>query len=163
MNDLECKYSLVLVFVTIFFSNTSIACSCLYAGKFSDYVAGDKGVVRATNMKYGPKLSHGGTLYESMFVEVTDVIKGEYNSKELTLLGDPGHLCRDYVNSMRFKIGSEHLISISSEEAIQPLGGCGESSVVIKDGKVEGVERKDNKNNKYSIDLNDLIKLLKDQ
>ncbi len=165
MNKLKLKYSLAFVFITVFFSipSPSFACSCDYVGKFSEYTLGDKGIVRATVKEYGPKLPHGETLYESMTVEITDVIKGKYNNKKLTLLGDPGHLCRDYVDSTRFKVGTEHLISISSEKTTQPLGGCGESSVAIKDDQIVGVEWKDNKRNNYSMNLREFVKLLTEQ
>ncbi len=150
----------MLVLLALTFSSPSFACSCSYAGNFKQYTAGDSGVVRATVIEYGPRLSHGQTLYESMRIEVTEVVKGEYNNKHLTLLGDPGHLCRDYIDSKRFGIGSEHLISISSEDTTQPLGGCGESSVAIKDGQVVGVELKNNQLIDYSMSLEEYIKLL---
>ena len=154
-----------LIFVStivafVFSSQTTFACSCMYAGKFIEYTS-NGGIVRANVKELGSKLSHGDTLYESMTVEVSEVIKGQYNKKEITFLGDPGHLCRAYVDSERFKIGSEHLISISNNDPIQPLGGCGESAVVIKDGKVQGVEIIDKRYESYSIDLKDYLKMLK--
>lgn len=138
-----------------------MACSCLYQGEFKEYATKRDGVIRARIMSYGSKLSHGETLYESMIVEVTDVIKGNYSKSSLTFLGDPGHLCRAYVNSKRFTLGSEHLFSIvSSEKDSQPLGGCGESSVAIKGESVEGYKQTKDGYKAYSLKIVDIIKFL---
>lgn len=134
----------------------------MYAGKFSEYTSHeDIGIVRAKVKSYGSQLSFGSTLYESMAVEALEVIKGKYSHRDLYLLGDPGNLCRDYVDSKRFPIGSEHLISISNEKLVQPLGGCGESSVIIQDGRVNGVVMENDKYIQYSTDLDDFLEEIK--
>jgi hypothetical protein len=132
-------------------------------GKFSEYTSGGNGVIRARVKSYGPRLPHGNTLYESMVVEVTEVTKGKYTGQELTFLGDPGHLCRAYIDSEKFEVGSEHFISISNEESIQALGGCGESSVIIKGDFIEGYEITDGGYEPYTLKVRDLLKLLKAQ
>ena len=157
------NYTFLIMVISALFSAPSFSCSCSYAGNFVEYTLGKKGVVKATIKEFGQKLPHGKTLYESMTVEITEIIKGNYKGKQLTLLGDPGDLCRDYVDSRRFKIGSQHLILLSNENSSQPLDGCGESSVVIRNGKVEGVEWKDKKKIKYTIELNTFIKKITDQ
>jgi len=102
----------IIVCITLswvtFYTSVATACSCRYAGEFKEYTSKRGGVIRGKIISYGPKLSHGKTLYESMVVEIIDVIKGNYSKKSLTLLGDPGHLCRAYVNSERFAIGTEY-------------------------------------------------------
>lgn len=138
------------------------ACSCLYMGKFIDYTGG-RGIIKARVKQYGAKLSHSETLYEHMTVEVMDVIDGKYKRNEIIFLGDPGNLCRAYVDSDRFPIGSKHLISISSSKHIQALGGCGESAVAINDGKVWGGEIVNGKYEKYSIELDEYLELLRVQ
>jgi len=154
------KFSAVLLFIVLCFPSLSMACSCAYAGKFIEYTSGGNGVIRAKIKGYGSRLSHGETLYESMIVEVTEVIKGNYTGRELTFLGDPGHLCRAYVNSERFEVGSEHFISIFNDKSTQPLGGCGESSVIIKG---DMIELTNNGYRLYTLKVPDLIKLLNDQ
>jgi len=158
-------FTRVVIFISAFFTfmltfQVAYACSCVYAGKFIDYTS-NSGVIRATIKQLGPKLSHGNTLYESMTVEVNEVVKGEYDKRDIIFLGDPGHLCRAYVNSERFKIGSEHLIAISSKKEIQPLGGCGESAVAINDGKISGRELIGNQYKRYSFDLHEYLEMLK--
>jgi hypothetical protein len=129
-------------------------------GKFSEYTSDGYGVIRARIKSYGPRLTHGTTLYESMLVEVNEVVKGKYTGQEIVFLGDPGHLCRAYIDSEKFVVGSEHFISIASEESVQALGGCGESSVVIKGDFVEGVELTDSGFEAYTLKIRDLLKLL---
>jgi hypothetical protein len=138
-----------------------MACSCPYAGKFIEYISGGKGVIRATVKSYGPRLTHGDTLYESMVVEVTAVIKGQYSGQELTFLGDPGNLCRAYVNAEKFVVGSEHFFSIANEKSTQPLGGCGESSVIIKGDYIEGKELIENSYQPYTMKIVNLITIIK--
>ncbi len=138
-----------------------MACSCAYMGKFIEYTSGGNGVIHARIISYGPGLTHGNTLYENMVVEVIEVIKGKYTGQKLIFLGDPGHLCRAYIDSEKFAVGSEHFISISSEESIQALGGCGESSVIIKGDFIEGIELIDNSYEPYILKVHDLVKLLK--
>ena len=158
----------IVLFITLswaaFYTTTVTACSCRYGGEFKEYASKRGGVIRAKITSYGPKLSHGKTLYESMVVEITDVIKGNYSVKSLTLLGDPGHLCRAYVNSERFAIGTEHFFSVNTQESsVQPLGGCGESSVVIKGEFVEGIKRTNDGYQSYTLKIPDLIKSIQSQ
>jgi len=130
-------------------------------GKFIEYASNRDGVVRAKVKSYGPRLSHGKTLYESMVVEIMEVVKGKYAQEELTFLGDPGNLCRGYVDSLKFKIGSEHFFSLTNKNVTQPLGGCGESSLPIKGDLIEGNELVGNTYKPYTMRVIDLIKSLK--
>lgn len=157
------KLRVVLLLISLCLPGISMACSCAYAGKFVEYALDGKGVVRAKIKNYGPRLSHGKTLYESMTVEVTQVVKGNYKAAELTLLGDPGHLCRAYVDSQRFEIGSEHFFAILDDDSRQALGGCGESSVIIKDDLVEGRELTDKGFKLYTLKVSELVEALKEQ
>jgi hypothetical protein len=154
------KFSIMLLIIALCFPGISIACSCAYMGKFIEYTSGGNGVIHARIISYGSRLPHGNTLYESMVVEVIEVIKGKYTGQEIIFLGDPGHLCRAYVDSEKFAVGSEHFISIGSEELIQPLGGCGESSVIIKGDLIEGIEITDSGYVPYTLKIRELVELL---
>lgn len=162
MNIVKTTGYIFAMILFMFSSQAAYACSCAYIGSFINYTK-NGGVVRATIKEFGLKLSNGSTFYESMTVEVSQVIKGEYSEREITFLGDRGFNCRAYVDSERFKIGSEHLISLSNNDPIQPLGGCGESAVLIKDGKVHGEELINNKFESYSITLQDYFEMLNAQ
>ena len=111
------------------------ACSCNYQGDMETYSQG-KTVIKATIIAYGPRLKHGETLHEDMMVEIIQVIKGEYTAKRLKLLGDPGWMCRGYIDSERFPLGSTHLFMTYGNETEQALIGCGESTVRVKGGKI---------------------------
>lgn len=105
----------------------AFACDCTSKGAFAEYASKSKGVIRARIASYGEQLSYGETLFENMSVDVVSVEKGSLSFKSIVLLGDPGNLCRDYVDSARFEIGKEFLIALHGDEAVQPFGGCGEA------------------------------------
>ena len=151
--------SLSLGLICLFYPYIATACSCYDAGKFVDYVAGGK-AIKGRVISYGDKLSHGETLYVSMHVEVIDVVKGEFKPKHVVFLGDPGDLCRDYVDSTRFKLGDEFLFAVYGDEKTLELGGCGESSISIKDGKVHGVDWVDYEPVAYEINYDEFIEIL---
>jgi len=140
-------------------SQVSEACDCLYWGKFADYVADGK-AVRAQIMSYGERLPHSESVYDTMTVKVIEVVKGEFSPKTIIFWGDPGHLCRDYVDSKKFKIGSEFIFSISGDEENQVLGGCGESSVLMKNDKIYGEDWIDYKPVPYEMDYNNFLKVI---
>lgn len=138
----------------------AFACSCLSKGKFVDYASQSKGVIRARIVSYGERLSHGETLFESMSVDVVSIVKGSLGFKSIVLLGDPGHLCRDYVDSRHFEIGKEFLIALHGDEAVQPFGGCGEAWLEIDNGVAKGRDWVDGDLREYSLPLHDLLKTL---
>jgi len=129
-------------------------------GRFVDYASESAGVIRAKIVGYGNRLSHGETLYESMSVEVVSVVKGSLRFGSIVLLGDPGHLCRDYVDSSQFQIGKEFLIALHGDEAVQPFGGCGEAWLEIDGGVAKGRDWEDGETREYSLPLQDLLKTL---
>jgi len=143
-------------------SQYSYACSCMYAGEFTEYSKGQT-VIRGKIKSYGSKLSHGQNLYETMTVTVDNLIQGSFKHSMIEFIGDPGHLCLTYVNSETYAIGSEHLFTVFKEDKKQGLGGCGEVSVSIIDGKVEGTRYTDVSQDNwasYSIDYNKFIENL---
>ena len=139
----------------------SHACSCAYMGKFIEYSEGHT-IIRGEIKSYGPRLSHGEALHATMKVSIVEVITGSIPHTIIEFTGDPGHLCLTYVNSDRYPIGSEHLFTVHSQDKKQGLGGCGEVSVSIIDGKVKGFEFVDGERVAYSIDYDDFIKLVKE-
>ena len=153
------------IFLTMVISliglQTSHACDCVYAGDFTEFSKG-RTVIRGEIVSYGPKLSHGETLYATMVVSVKQVIKGSYAHRSVQFEGDPGNLCLTYVDSNQYSIGSEHLFILSSDEKTQGLLGCGEVSVAIVDGKVFSWELIDGEWKEYSVDYDDFIQAVKE-
>lgn len=147
----------VTVLLTISFGDAS-ACSCMSKGGFVEYADQSAGVIRAKVVSYGAQLSHGETLFDSMTVEVVVVVKGNIKFDSIVLMGDPGHLCRDYVDSRNFEIGSEYLIALHGDEAVQPFGGCGEAWLEIRDDVALGRVWEDSGIRNYSLPLQDLLK-----
>jgi hypothetical protein len=149
-----------IIFVSIlaaFSSSEATACSCMSKGNFVEYANQSEGVIRAKIVGYGNQLSHGNSLFESMSVEVIAVVKGNLQFESIVLLGDPGHLCRDYVDSRNFVIGEEYLIALHGDEAVQPFGGCGEAWLKIRDDVAVGYVWTDGEPQKYSVSLQDLL------
>ena len=144
------------LFVVVSFK-PALACSCLWRGDFVEYAEQTEGVIQARIVSYGDPLSHGEALYDSMIVEVVAVIKGNFKYKTLKLLGDPGHLCRDYVDSRAFAIGKEYLIAIHGDEAEQPFGGCGEAWLALNDGIAEGRKLTESGQQRYTIPMSELL------
>ena len=151
------RFSVVLSVLFVFLSAQAWACSCAYRGDFVDYAKGSEGVIHAKIKRYGKKLSHGETLYSSMVVEVVAVITGGLEHDSITLLGDPGFLCRDYVDSQNFVIGAEFLIALHSTDARQSFGGCGEAWVVLDNDTIRGRSWATKGFRNYSLSLTELI------
>jgi hypothetical protein len=127
-------------------------------GSFVEYADQSAGVIRAKVVSYGEQFSRGETLFDSMTVEVVAVVKGNLEFDSIVLLGDPGHLCREYVDSRNFEIGKEYLIALHGDEAVQPFGGCGEAWLEIRDDVALGRVWEDSGARNYSLALQDLLK-----
>ena len=138
----------------------SQACDCTYAGNFAKFSQGQT-VIRGKIENYGPQLSHGETLHETMTVYVIDLVKGSYPNESVVFLGDPGHLCLTYVDSDIYPIGSEHLFILFSDNKKQGLAGCGEVSVGISKGRVKGTKYIDKKQVDYSTEYDSFISSIK--
>lgn len=143
---------------------TTMACSCIYGGVFAEYSTAAETIVRATITGYGPELSSIDNYYETMRVEVNDVIKGDLSQKVITIYGDTGMSCLSYITAEKYPLGSEHLIALPDNSDFQPLGapippkGCGEASVRVNGDQVEGVDLLNR--GAYFYELGEFIELL---
>lgn len=153
-------YSAVFTFLA-FCCGQAMACSCTSKGDFIQYANQSEGVIRAKIAGYGDPLTHGESLYESMIVEVIDVIRGGLEFESIVLLGDPGNLCRDYVDSNKFIIGKEYFIALHGNESTQPFGGCGEAWLSINDGVAEGQTWEMGELRKYTVPISILLESVK--
>ena len=130
----------------------------MWAGPFVEMARKSELVVRARVKSYGTRLSHGEDLYASMEVELVTVIKGEYQAEALTILGDPGHLCRPYITPRVFKKGHEYLFALGkSGEHSQGLSVCGEYWIEIDEDVARGHKLDKDGFTDYSVDLNELL------
>lgn len=151
-----------VVFILFFVagSNVAFACSCAYKGDFLDYAHVSAGVIHARVVSFGDRLDHGETLYESMVVEVVSVVTGKLKIDSVVLMGDPGLLCLEYVDSRNFQIGNEYLIALHSDEAVQPFGGCGEAWMAVDGDLATGHSFSDGGYRQYSLPLAEAIEKL---
>lgn len=103
------------------------ACSCQWAGPFAEVMNDEEFVVRARVIAYGEALPRNENIHLDMRVELLETWKGDADVSELTILGDPGNLCRVYITEERFKIGEEYLFAVTRDESGDaPLNICGE-------------------------------------
>jgi len=124
---------------------------------FIEYADRSASVIHARVVRLGPRLPHGETLHESMRVQVVSVVKGNFDHDAAVLLGDPGFMCRDYVDSRVFVVGKEFLIALHSDAAEQPFGGCGEAWVTVNGDVVEGAAYTERGRARYSLPLNEVL------
>lgn len=139
----------------------SLACSCAYKGEFIKYSKGHT-VIRGKVDSYGQKLRHGKSFHETMKVSVVELVQGSFEHPTIEFIGDPGHLCLTYVDSNNYPIGSEHLFTVLQKDKKQGLGGCGEVSVLIVEGKVNGRKLNDSGDQwmRYSIYYDEFIQAI---
>lgn len=144
------RAAIILLFLLS--SAPAMACSCLWAGSFKDVSANTPLIIRGRVKQYGPKLSHGDTLYTNMDVEVLEVVRGTYTAPQLKILGDPGHLCRPYVSQQTFPLQGEFLFAVQTpKNSTVALSGCGEFHVPIQDGVVHGTVIMNGQREAYSV------------
>lgn len=159
MNSLAKIIQLACIVTVVLSSSYAIACSCRYGGKFEVYSSSNPIVVRGTILSYGTELRNDDRFFETMTIEISDVVKGTIQHSRIELQGDTGVSCFKYISLNAYPIGSEHLFSLRSTEQLQPLWGCGESSIRIKGSVAEGFDR--NERGFYNIDLDELIGRIK--
>lgn len=154
------KFVLVLALL-VGASNVATACTCGYLGVFENYSNTNPIVVRATVSGFGDKLSASSNYYTSLVAEITEIYKGEIANTSITLLGDRGMDCRSYIDPQQFELGNEYLFSLTSGDATQILGGCGESFVKIEETLISGSGFVNGKWGTYSSSLEELVSKLR--
>lgn len=150
-----------LFFLTVF-PVSAKACTCADAGQFSEYAKLLPNVIRATVLNFGNELANRPDYYENIKVEATEVVRGQINTMNLTLLGDSGMSCFKFITRSQFEIGNEYLFLLQNAGGTQGLWGCGESFLLIDGDKAVGRSRKFGVPRKYSIDLKNLYQLLRE-
>ena len=151
------KYGLFLSIACLTVQSATFACSCAWRGAFEQYAGNSPVVVRAKLVSYGKKLAHGDTLYASMRIKIVETIRGDISHTAITLLGDPGFLCRDYVDSRRHIIGETYLMALHNTDNEQPFGGCGEAWLRIDGDTAHGLTLTEQGWEKYSVAVTELI------
>jgi len=135
------------------------ACDCSWGGSFVEMAKHSELVVRGKVLSYGPKLSHGDNLFESMTVQILDVRKGNHKSDSLVILGDPGNFCRPYISTELFIIEQEYLFALAkSNQDPQEISNCGEYWIAIDGNQVRGKKLKDGQYDNYQISLKEILK-----
>ena len=149
----------ILAMIIALSSTYAMACSCFYGGKFQEYSASFPIVVRGTVSSYGDTLRNREGYFSTMYIDVSDVVKGDFSSNHVELQGDTGMSCFKFITNSQFPIGSEHLFLITNNQTTQPLWGCGESSVRIIGDFAEGIDG--NGTGFYRIKLEELVDLIR--
>lgn len=152
---------IALLFLTL--PNSAIhACSCIWGGPFADVAAESELVLKGKILGYGPVLDVNfespATVYESMTIQVTEVIHGKYKSKTLVVLGDRGIDCRPYITQSRFPKKSDILLALRTpKKDVVPLSSCGEYSIQLKREDAIGKKWIDLKQVSYTVPLEELL------
>ncbi|MFN3199026.1 MAG: hypothetical protein ACE366_11565 [Bradymonadia bacterium] len=155
--------SLLLCASALLVPLSAFACDCGYGGSFEELASKGDLAIRAKVLSYGPWKNevHGTTIYRTMDVQVLDVLKGESQRKRIRLMGDDGRLCRPYITTERFPIGSEMLFVLDQSRGFPiPISNCGEFWLQVKDGRVNTC-RKGGKQDCSTLPVADLVKRLK--
>jgi len=150
----------VAALILVVSPQTSHACDCLRQISFEEQVPYAT-VISGEVQSYGPKLPHGADLYATMVVKINNVIKGSFDHGTITLVGDRGYDCQDYIYSGIYSLGSKHLFVILPNERVQGLGHCSEPSLRIIDNKVHGFHIRAGKKVSYSNDYDEFIASIK--
>ena len=133
----------------------------MYMGVFEEYSKLHPIVVRGTVHEHGDTLPNRSDYFKTMTVTVSETIKGSFPHTAFEFFGDTGMSCLRYITLEDYPIGSEHLFILESEEALQPLMVCGESSVLITQGTIQGHLRDANGYHTYEQDLDEFLTKLR--
>lgn len=147
----------VLAVASTVFASGSYACSCVSAGVFEVFAEQHPIIVRGTVLQHGERLPINSDYFRTMTIGVSNTLKGDFPHSTFEFYGDTGMSCLRYITLDDYPIGSEHLFILASDEALQPLMVCGESSLLINGDTVQGQVRDGNGYRTYEIDLNELL------
>ncbi|MGJ8690490.1 MAG: hypothetical protein ACSHXZ_13335 [Gammaproteobacteria bacterium] len=147
-----------LVVCAVLSMGTSFACMCFFSGIFEDYADQHPIVIRGTVTQHGEELPNISTGYfRTMKIDVSGTIKGSFPHTTFEFYGDTGMSCLRYISLRDFPVGSEHLFILRSDESLQPLMSCGESSLLILGDTVQGYVQEASGYNTYELGLEELI------
>jgi len=163
----------ILLYSTIFAALTSVALpvfatTCVGQTRFLEIASGTtygppiQRIVRARVKAHDSRLGAA-----SITVEVTEVIRGEYNHTELTLIGySNGRSLANNITALQYRVNSEHFFLLSNDDKVQPLiiaDACRESSVEIRGNTIVGGQRDLFSRNGYTLELQDFLNELSGQ
>ena len=146
-----------------FLPTIALACTCFYQGEFIEYSRSHPIVIKGRVAFHGQQLRNRENTFTSMLIEVSEVIKGSLDERTVELEGDRGMSCLQYITAEQFPIDSEHLFLLSSAQPVQGLGVCGETSVRVNNGIVEGMSRTSQGMQSYELPLEDVIERITTQ
>lgn len=147
-------------------AQTSHGCSCFNGGKFTKY-SESASIVRGAIQRHGPQFVFENNSYPTMTVLVSEVVRGNYSNSNIVFIGDSGVDCFAPITANIYPINSEHLFAVFAQSEQQVLNGCGEVSVSIVDGEVnggflrEGKWWRKSKWIEYSLDYDKFLQMLK--
>lgn len=137
--------------------SSGFACTCMFAGVFAEFAEQHPIIVRGTIHQHGEKLPNNSSYFKTMTVVVSETVKGTFPHTAFEFYGDTGMSCLRYIALDDYPIGSEHLFILESEESLQPLMVCGESSLLIQGDSVQGHIRDATGFHTYELKIDDLI------
>ena len=145
--------------ILLFQAQTTSACSCFIGDDFVENSRLYENIIRAKVIEYGEQLEKAPyESYDSMVVELTNIIRGNFNHSQLKLIGsDYSFDCLDVIDYQRFKIGQEFLFLINSDEEVQELYDCGEYSVLIENNIVKSYRFSEEGYEVYSTNLEKML------
>ncbi|WP_456461860.1 hypothetical protein [Reichenbachiella sp.] len=115
--------TLVLLFTLLLTFKNLKACDCEWAGNFLTIAAGSEIVALVKVAKYNNhfKLSDGLVSNEhqqplSATFEIIELLRGNEQRTEIEVFGDPGNLCRPYIDYL--KAGEYYLVALNKSDGI---------------------------------------------
>jgi hypothetical protein len=119
------------------------ACSCMNNNRsFIQNAKRSELVIRGKVLEYHWRRNDQpeARLPTAMIVEVKEVYRGVATSKNMTVWGDNGIICRPYVN--QFPVGTEWVLALSkdswTEKGELAISGCGEYWLKVNGSKISG-------------------------
>ena len=157
MKILSSSMKTALAVTATLFMSASFACTCMYAGVFEVFAEQHPIIVRGTVRQHGERLPNNSRYFKTMTIGVSNTLKGNFPHDTFEFYGDTGMSCLRYITLDDYPVGSEHLFILSSDESLQPLMVCGESSLLINGNTVQGHTQDASGYRTYEMDLNELL------
>ncbi|KKO10923.1 hypothetical protein LCGC14_0024060 [marine sediment metagenome] len=146
-----------LVVVATLFASASFACTCIFSGAFEVFAEQHPVIVRGKVLQHGERIPNNSGYFKTMTIVVSDTLKGSFPYSTFEFYGDTGMSCLRYITLDDYPVGSEHLFILASDESLQPLMVCGESSLLINGDTVQGRVRDGGGYGTYELNLGELM------